>query len=60
MDSRILDRLVKAAPFAMAAFSIFLMAHGVHYGANGDPIGNTGPNLHAIASGDPIGNTGPN
>ena len=60
MNSLLLHRLVKVAPFAMAVFSIVLVAHGVHVGVNGDPTGTTGPNLHAIVNGDPTGNTGPN
>lgn len=60
MNSLLLDRLVKVAPFAMAVFSTLLLVHGVHIGANGDPGGNTGPNLHVVSNGDPGGNTGPN
>ncbi len=60
MNSLLLHRLVKVAPFAMVAFSMLLMAHGLHVVTNGDPGGNTGPNLHVISSGDPGGNTGPN
>ena len=61
MNSVLLDRLVKATPFAMAVFSALLMVHGVHIGANGDPGGNTGPNvIHMVHNGDPGGNTGPN
>ncbi len=44
MNSLLLHKLVKVAPMAMAVFSVLLIAHGVHVGANGDPGGNTGPN----------------
>ena len=60
MNFSVLNRVVRVAPLAMAVFSIVLMAHGLHFGVNGDPGGNTGPNLHWIANGDPGGNTGPN
>ena len=60
MSSSLLNTLVKAAPFAMAALSVLLTAHGIHVGVNGDPGGNTGPNLHLVFNGDPGGNTGPN
>lgn len=60
MNSLLLNRLVKVAPIGLAVFSMLLLAHGIHVGANGDPGGNTGPNLHLIRNGDPGGNTGPN
>jgi hypothetical protein len=60
MNTKFLDRLVKAAPFAMAAFSIVLLVHGVHVVPGGDVGGSTGPNFHMIASGDVGGSTGPN
>ncbi|HUI01424.1 MAG TPA: hypothetical protein VLX56_07325 [Nitrososphaerales archaeon] len=60
MNGLRLHRLVRAAPFAMVALSLLLTAHGIHVGLNGDPGGNTGPNLHMIVNGDPGGNTGPN
>jgi hypothetical protein len=58
MNSLLLHRLVKVAPFAMSVFSMLVLLHGVH--VNGDPGGNTGPNIHLISNGDPGGNTGPN
>ena len=61
MNTRLLQRLVKVAPFAMAVFSMLLVAHGVHTIVNGDYGGNTGPNsIHLITNGDYGGNTGPN
>ena len=59
MNSLLLHRLVKVAPFAMAVFSVLLMAHGVHVHSNGDPGGPGGPDLHVISSGDPGGPGGP-
>jgi len=43
MNSLYLHRLVKAAPVAMAVFSMLLLAHGVHVVSNGDPLGPGGP-----------------
>ncbi len=61
MNSLVLSKLVKAAPFAMAVVSVLLLAHGVHLGANGDPGGPGGPNHGLIIlSGDPGGPGGPN
>lgn len=58
MNSLLLHRLIKAVPFAMAAFTIVLMAHGVH--TNGDPVGPGEPNVHMIHGGDPVGPGEPN
>ena len=60
MNGPLLHRLIRVAPFAMVALSFVLTAHGIHFGANGDPGGNTGPNIHVVFNGDPGGNTGPN
>ena len=64
MNSLVLHRLVKAVPFAMVAFSILLMAHGV-FGVHGvhvsgDPGGPGAPNLRMTVSGDPGGPGAPN
>jgi hypothetical protein len=64
MNGLILHRLVKVAPFAMAAFSILLMGHGVYatHGVHvfGDPGGPGAPNSHMGLSGDPGGPGAPN
>jgi hypothetical protein len=59
MNSLTLHRLVKVAPFAMAAFSVLLLAHGVHVNG-GDPGGPGEPNVHLIHLGDPGGPGEPN
>lgn len=61
MNPLALARLLKAAPFAMSAFGIVLMLHGMHgFLQNGDPGGTGGPNFHWIRFGDPGGTGGPN
>jgi hypothetical protein len=69
MNNSVTEKLVKLTPFAVAAFSVVLAAHGASIGHllniphlihNGDPGGNTGPNIYMRVSGDPGGNTGPN
>jgi hypothetical protein len=50
MNTQLLNGLVKVAPIATAAFSILLLAHGVH----------GTPNLHATVNGDPMGPGPPN
>jgi len=67
MNSLVLRGLVKVVPFAMTAFTILLMAHGLHTVAHGlhvaphgDPGGPGEPNVHMISSGDPGGPGEPN
>jgi hypothetical protein len=60
MNSLLLHRLVKVAPFAMTVLSLLFLAHGWHFGTHGDPIGPGGPNFHMGLNGDPIGPGGPN
>jgi hypothetical protein len=69
MNNLIREKLVRVAPFAITAFSIALVVHGLSIGHVlnlsqvihfGDPGGNTGPNMIMRALGDPGGNTGPN
>jgi hypothetical protein len=64
MNSLVLRGLLKAVPFAMVAFSLLLMAHGV-FGVHGvhvsgDPGGSGAPNSHMGLSGDPGGPGAPN
>lgn len=65
MNSLLLHRLIKVAPFAVTAFSILLMAYGfhghaVHVYSNGDPGGPGEPNMRVISYGDPGGPGEPN
>jgi hypothetical protein len=64
MNSLLLHRLVKVVPFAMSAFMILMLAHGVYtfHGVHvyGDPGGSGAPNLHVSVYGDPGGSGAPN
>jgi hypothetical protein len=60
MNSIVLYRLFKAAPFAMAIFSILLLAHGFHFNPSGDPGGSGAPNIRFVLNGDPGGSGAPN
>jgi hypothetical protein len=60
MNTAILDKVVRVVAFALPAFSLLFLVHGLHMVNAGDPGGSGPPNLHMLSQGDPGGSGPPN